>query len=171
MAYADTLTAEIVANLIPKITTVEGHIDGERQATHKITKNLVDGSSSGQATGFFSEVFTATTGGITISLADSVDPLGTAGDDTPTMDPEGLKLRAILIENQDTTNYVRVKSGTNGDINVLTGGTDSINITAGGMFLWHSPAGVNAMSDGVDDEIVVTANTASCSVKITYIFG
>lgn len=171
MAYADTFSGELEVRFTPKITTTDGLIEGEKSASHKILKRFTDGTGSGAAQGLFSETFTATTGGITVSMADSADPLDAAGDDVPTMDPEGLKLRAILIENLDTTNYVRVKSGTNGDINILTGGTDSINITAGGFFLWHSPAGIQAMNDGTDDEITVTANTASCSVKLTYIFG
>lgn len=171
MAYADTLTGELQVIFNPYIITTEGNIAGNRRGLHKITKALSDGSGTGAATGFFSTTFTATTGGITISMADSADPLGAAGDDTPTMDPEGLKLRGFLIENQDDTNYISVKSGTNGDINILDGATDSIIVTAGGFFAWNSPAGVNAMTDGTDDEILVTADTASCSVKITYIFG
>ena len=64
-----------------------------------------------------------------------------------------------------------MKKGTNGDTNVFSGSTDSVRIDAGGIFLWYSPAGSNAMSDGVDDELLFTADTASVSVKITYIFG
>lgn len=172
MAYTDVLSALIEAKLQPRITTTEGGIDGVRDASHVVSKRLTDGSGSGAATGFFSSTFTATTGGITVSLADSADPLGAAGDDTPTMDPEGLKLRALMIENQDTTNFVAVKSTTTtGETSMLTGTTDSIKITAGGVLLWTSPAGVSAMNDGADDEITITADTASCSVKITYIFG
>jgi len=171
MAYADTLTGTITADINTTIITSEGSMAGSRKAVHSVVKGLTDGSAANKATGFFSSTFTATTGGITVSLADSADPLGAAGDDTPTMDPEGLKLRALLIENQDDTNYVSVKKGTNGEASIFSGATDSIKLTAGGLFLWTSPAGVNAMNDGADDEILVTANTASCSVKITYIFG
>lgn len=171
MAYADTLTATITAGINASLSTTEGGISGSRNAVHELSKKLVDGTSSGQATGFFSDSFTATTGGITLSMADSADPLGAAGDDAPTEDPEGLKLRAMLIENQDATNFVSVKAGANADTNIFSGSTDSVKITAGGMFLWTSPAGVSAMNDGVDDELLITADTASCTVKITYIFG
>ena len=44
------------------------------------------------------------------------------------MDPEGLKLRCILIENKDSTNFVSVKRGTNGETSILSGATDSIKI-------------------------------------------
>jgi len=171
MAFADTFSAEIVARLIPKTTTVEGNVLGDRQATHKLTKTMTNGTGTSQAQGYFSTSFTATTGGITISLADSADPLGAAGDDTPTSDPEGLKLRGLLIENQDATNFVSFGQGTNGDTNVISGSTDTVRIDPGGLLLWYSPTGSNAMSDGVDDEVKLTADTASCTVKITYIFG
>jgi hypothetical protein len=171
MTYTDILTGTITGDVNVSISTNEGNIEGDKRAVHSIVKRLTDGTSSNQATGFFSSSFTATTGGITVSLADSVDPLGAAGDDTPTIDPEGLKLRALLIENQDTTNFISVKRGTNGETSMLSGGTDSIKITAGGMLLWVSPAGVSAMNDGSDDELLITANSASCTVKITYVFG
>jgi hypothetical protein len=87
------------------------------------------------------------------------------------MDPEGLKLRCILIENKDSTNFVSVKRGTNGETSILSGATDSIKIVAGGFFLWYSPAGDSAMNDGSDDELLFTADTAGVSCKLTYIFG
>lgn len=172
MAYTDTLTADIEVRVVPKITTTDGKIEGVKQATHKILKRLTDGASSGQAVGFFSETFTSTTAAITLSLADSADPLSTAGDDVPTSDPEGLKLRLVLFENLDDTNYVTLKStASTGETSIFSGTTDSIKITAGGIFLWTSPAGASAMNDGVDDEFDIQANSASCSVRLTYIFG
>jgi len=171
MAYTDTFGGTLEVRFLPKITTTDGLIEGKKSASHKFDITYSDGTGSGAAQGLFSGTFTATTGGITVSLADSADPLGTAGDDVPTSDPEGLKLRAIMIENLDDTNYIKVQSGTNGDTNLLSGGTDYIPVTAGGLILWVSPAGVNAMNDGTDDELLITADTASCSVKLTYIFG
>jgi len=162
MALTDTLIGKIVADFNTSIVTVEGNIDGKRRAVHTVTKPLVDGSSSGQATGFFSSTFTAVTGGTTISLADSVDPLGSAGDDTPTSDPEGLKLRGVLIENRDSTNFVSVKQGSNGETSILSGSTDSIKITAGGFFAWNSPSGVSAMNDGSDDELLFHSRHSEC---------
>jgi len=171
MAITDTLRGEIIAQVVSTLDRTGGNVAGADVLSHKKRITLTNGSGSGQASGQFGTTFTATTGGITISLADSADPLGAAGDDVPSSDPEGTKLKFLLIENLDSTNYVAVKKGTNGDTNVFTGSTDSVRIDAGGIFLWYSPAGSNAMSDGVDDEIVVTADTASCSVKITYLYG
>ena len=170
MTYADVLSGEVYINVNPKITTSEGSVLGEESVSHKIIKNLTDGSGSNAATGFFSSSLTVTTGGVTISLANA-DPFGAAGDDAPTMSAEGLKLKCILFENQDTTNYVSVKKGTLGEASVFSGGTDSVVITAGGFVLWYSPAGVSAMNDGVDDEFLLTANTSSCVCRITYVFG
>lgn len=171
MALTDTLSGEILALLAPRIATIEGGIDGERLASHKKQVTLADGSSTNQATGFFSSTFTATTGGITISLADSDDPLGAAGDDTPTSDPEGLKLRAIMIENKDDTNYIKIEQGPNGLTNWLTASGDILQVPAGGVVLATFPAGLDALTDGTDDELKISANSASVSVKISYLFG
>jgi len=171
MAFTDVLTATLTGEINATTTTTEGSILGDRRAVHTVRNKITDGSGASQASGYFSSTFTATTGGITVSLADSADPLGAAGDDTPTSDPEGLKLRAIFIENQDATNFVKVKRGTNGETSILDGATDSIKLIAGAQFMWTSPAGDSAMNDGVDDELLFTADTASVSVKLTYMFG
>src|SRR3990167_10954476 len=127
MTLSDNLAGEVVAKIQARVTTTEGNQGGVVDAVHSLTKSITDGSGSAAATGIFSSSFTATTGGVTISLADSDDPLGGAGSDTPTdTDPEGTKLKAILIENKDATNFVTVKKGTNGEASILTGSTDSI---------------------------------------------
>lgn|SRR3990167_564243 len=171
MAYTDTFSGELEIRFNGTLVTTDGSIEGEKTISHKILKKVSEGAGSNQAVGGYSEIITVTTGGITLSLADSADPASTAGDDIPTSDPEGLKLKGILFENQDATNFVSVKKGTNGETSIFTGATDSVKITAGGLFLWYSPAGVSAMNDGADDELLITADTASCSVKLTYIFG
>lgn len=171
MAYSDTLNGDAQAKLNFDLTTAEGRVAGNRTLALNLLKKFTDGTGSLQATGFFDSTFTATTGGITVSLADSADPLGAAGDDTPTEDPEATKLRVLLIENQDATNYVTLARGTNGEASILSGTTDTVRIDPGGFFLWVSPAGSNAMNDGVDDEIDVQADTASCTVRIAYVFG
>lgn len=171
MAFSDTFTGSVNVAVSSRITSSEGSVEGVRNTTHSIVKTLTQGTGTNQGDGVFSSTFTAATGGTTVSLADSADPLGAVGDDTPTSDPEGLKLRCVLIENLDGTNFVSFKKGTNGDTAILSGATDSIKITAGGMLLWYSPAGVNAMNDGTDDEYVLTADTAGVSVKLTYIYG
>ena len=171
MSYSDTLTGLILARIQARIDTTEGSHVGIEEASHNISESITDGATSNKATGFFSSSFVATTGGITVSLADDADPLGGAGSDAPTSDPEGLKLKAILIENQDATNFVSVKKGTNGEASILSGSTDSIKIDPGGCVLWFSPAGNNAMNDGTDDELLFTADTASVTVKLTYLYG
>lgn len=171
MAMNDTLSGTINAGLRISLAREQSQITGKDTLSHNITRSISDGTGSGAASGYFGSVFTATTGGITISLADSVDPLGAAGDDVPSSDPEGLKIRAIMIENLDTTNFVDVGLGTNGLTSWLTGTTPEIRIPATGFILSTMPAGLDAMNDGVDDEIKVTANSASCSVRISYIYG
>jgi len=171
MAIADTLSGTIDIRALVTLDRAGGNVAGADVLSHKKLITLADGTGTNQASGFFGTTFTATTGGITISLADSADPLGAAGDDVPSSDPEGLKLRFLMIENLDATNYISIKKGTNGEASMLSGGTDSINLLAGGVLVWTCPAGSSAMSDGADDELLVTANTASCSVKISYIYG
>lgn len=171
MALTDTLSGSVKASILCNLKRSSGLYTGNDVLSHDAEMALTDGSGANQASGWFGTTFTATTGGITISLADSADPLGAAGDDVPTSDPEGLKLRGLLIQNMDTTNFVTVKRGTNGESSMLTGATDGIKITAGGILLWTSPSGVSAMTDTTDDELLCTADTASCSVKITYLFG
>jgi len=171
MAMTDILSGVINANLKINLNRLQSQISGKDVLSHNISTSISDGAGSNAATGFFGSVFTATVDGITISLADSEDPLGAAGDDVPSMDPEGLKIRAIMIENLDTTNYVEVGLGTNALTSWLTGTTPEIRIPASGFILATMPAGLDVMNDGVDDEIKVTANTDSCSVRISYLFG
>lgn len=171
MAITDTLSGEILAVINTSIATTEGNLTGNNQLAHKVHKSITDGTTANKATGFCGTTLTVTTGGITISLADSADPFGAAGDDTPTEDPEGKKLKAILIQNLDATNYIDVGLGTNALTSWLTGTTPAIRVPAGGFILSTMPAGLDAMNDGSDDEIKLTADTASVSVKISYIFG
>lgn len=171
MALADTLYGEVQGIINVNIKTSEGNLAGKNQLSHDAKAGLTDGSNSNQATGFCGTTLTATTGGITISLADSADPFGAAGDDTPTEDPEGKKLRAILIQNLDSTNFVTLGLGTNALTSWLGGTTPTVKIPALGFIMATMPAGLDAMNDGTDDEITLTADTASVSVKISYIFG
>ncbi len=171
MAITDTLNGKIKVDVLSWLNRSSGNWAGKDTLSHSKEVVLSDGTGSNQASGWFGSSFTCTTGGITVSLADSADPLGAAGDDVPSSDPEGLKLRAILIENQDDANFISVKKGTNGETSIFSGSTDSVQISAGGMFLWTSPAGINAMEDGTSDELLFTADTASCTVKLSYLYG
>lgn len=174
MALADTLSGTITLQAISDLIRTSGtkdNVTGKDVLSHKYKLALTNGSSANQASGFFAATFTATTGGITVSLADSADPLAAAGDDIPSSDPEGLKLRFIMIENEDDTNFITVKQGTNGETSILSGSTDKINVMPGGCFAWCAPSGNSAMNDGTDDELLIAADTASCVVKISYIYG
>jgi hypothetical protein len=174
MAITDTLSGSIFAKFDLALARAQsvGGFSGKDTIVVSKNQSFTDGTGTNQATGFFSSTFTAATGaGTTISLADSADPLGASGDDVPTSDPEGTKLRGILIINNDDTNFITVKRGLNGETSILTGGTDSIKISAGGFFAWTSPAGIDAMNDGVDDELTIIADTANCQVSIAYVYG
>lgn len=171
MAITDTLSGTVKAELAVNLARVSGNYTGKDTLSHTKTMTLTDGTSTNQASGWFGTSFTATTGGITISLADSADPLGAAGDDVPTSDPEGLKLRAIMIENLDTTNYVTLSLGTSAVTSWLGGTSPTVRIIAGGFLLQTFPAGLDALNDGSDDELKLTANSASVTVKISYLFG
>lgn len=173
MAITDTLAGSMFAKIDTSLARAQsvGGFSGKDNVTVSKNQSFTDGSGTNQASGFFSSTFTAATGGSTISLADSADPLGALGDDVPTSDPEGLKIRGILIINNDSTNFVTVKRGVNGEASIFNGGTDGIVLSAGGFFAWTSPAGISAMNDGSDDELLFTADTAGVSVTLTFIYG
>lgn len=174
MALADTLTALVRAEIRTSLSRSQslGDFSGRDKYDHLVAQTIANGSGGGQASGAFASEFTATTGGITVSLADSADPLGGAGDDVPSSDPEGLKLRAILIENRDpidgTGNYITLGLGGSGLTSWISG---TVRIPAGGALLATMPEGLDAMNDGVDDEILFTANTASVVCRLTYLYG
>lgn len=171
MAISDTLIGTVEGKIRVNLSRSTTNLKGDDIISFNHVLSLTDGSGANQATGGFTASFTATTGGITISLADSADPLGAAGDDVPTSDPEGLKLRAIMLVNEDNTNYVEVSKGSNTLTSWLGGTSPTVRIPAGGMLLATFPSGLDAMNDGVDDELTVTANIASCTVKIIYLYG
>ena len=171
MAYGDTLTGDIEVRINPRIATAEGGIEGKRSVSHKIIQALSDGSGANAAVGFFSTSFTATTGGVTLSMANA-DPLGAAGDDFPTGTVEGTKLKLIMFENTGDTNAATVEAGAAPDSNVLTGSTDEINLSIdGGFFLWYSPTGISALTDGVDDEFIIKSEASTTTIKVTFIYG
>jgi len=173
MAITDTFSGKVRLELTGELerTNSSGSHVGTDKLGHVITETLTDGSTADKATSWFSSQFTATTGGITISLADSADPLGAAGDEVPTADPEGLKMKMIVVENLDTTNYVELTVGTNGVSNWLTGTTPALRIPATGWVAHYLPAGIDALNDGADDEIKITADTSSCTVNISVLYG
>ena len=173
MTKTDTLSG--IVNVSAKIdlaNAISGILSGTDTYEHSVSKSITDGTGSNQSTGVCGGSVTATTGGVTLSLADSADPFGTGGNDVPSEDPEGKKLHLLVIENQDSTNYVTVGLGANPLAGFLAGTTPTARIDAGGFLVAYWPAGnSSAMHDGVDDEITVTANSASVILKIFYMFG
>jgi hypothetical protein len=171
MALVDTLTGRLKVDFRSWLVRTQGTtVEGKDILEHTKEINLANGNSSNQAVGWFSSSFTATTSGITISLA-SLDPLGSSGDDAPTQDPEGLKIRALFVENTNSTNYVELALGTNGITGWLGGTLPTVKIPAGGVYFQNFPNGLNEMEEGVSDEIKITSNSANCIVKISYLFG
>lgn len=171
MAVTDTLKSkfEIKTDITLTRTGGGGHTGLDKLA-HDFSDTLTNGSSANQASCWLAGSVSATTGGITLSLADSADPLGTAGDEVPTADPEGLQIRLLIVENQDSTNYVTLTKGANGV--TCLGTTPGIIIPAKGIFVLYSPIdGLGDINDGSDDEITLTANTAACTCKLSVMYG
>ena len=172
MAMTDTLSGDITGEIRLALARTDGTgYTGTDRLARKLSLALTDGATAKKATGWFSASFTSTTGGITVAMGDASDPLGAAGDDVPSESPDGKDLRVILIENQDTTNFVTVSTG----INALAGwigATDTIAIPPEGFLLQTFPSDkVTLNGTGNADEIKVTANTASCTVVLSYVFG
>ena len=173
MAITDSLNGSVYTKLDFALTRAQtlGGMAGKDNIIVSANQDFADGTAADQASCWLTSSFSATTGGVTISLADSADPLGAAGDDVPSADPEGLKLRAIFVANDSTTNYVELGVGTNAVTSWIEGTTPTVRIPAGGFFVQTFPSGLDALNDGVDDEIKITADTASCTCRITVIYG
>jgi len=172
MALTDSLSGKIKGEIdVDLVRTGEGGHTGVDKLSKKLSLALTDGTSSNQATGFFSETFAMTTGGITISLGEATTPIA-GGDINPTEDPDGKDLRAILIHNEDDTNFVKVGLGTNALTGWLAGTTPTIEIEADGWLLQTFPVDQCTLdATGNADEIKITADTASCTCLVAYIFG
>ena len=125
MAISDTLSGKISIDIDFALTrTSLGAMNGDDILRKKYVQNFTNGSSDGQASCWLSEFsMTAVTGaGSTFSIADSADPFGGIGDEVPTADPEGLKVRGLIIKNTDTTNFVTLSGGAN-PVTFITGDT------------------------------------------------
>lgn len=173
MGLTDSLSGTMKVALECTLTrTISELLSGKDNLEHTVTKSITDGTGANQASCWLTGSVTATTGGVTLSLGDSADPFGAAGDDIPTADPEGLKLRTLVIENTDSANFVTVGLGTNGLAGWLAGTTPTVRIDAGGFAAHSWPSGnSSALNDGVNDEIKITANTASVICKVSVLYG
>jgi len=172
MAITDTLDGFIQAKIQVALAEREGDIGGGKSLDHDVSPHISDGTSTNQATCWLHGDVTVTqAAAITLSLADSADPFSTGGDSVPTADPEGLKIRAIMIENKDSTNFIYIKKGTAGVTSWFSGATDTLRIPAGGVLLATFPAGLDAINDTSDDEIDIQADTADVTARISVLYG
>jgi hypothetical protein len=174
MAINDTLSAKLQVKLSGTLARAmgSGGHTGTDVLNHEKNQIFTDGTGANQASGWFSTTITVTTSSNTISFANA-DPTGGLGDDTWTLSPAELKVRAIVIENTDTTNYVTLGFPSTGITGWVAGTTNSgtVIIPAGGVLAATFPSGLNAMTDGADDEVTLQANTASVVVKLSILFG
>jgi hypothetical protein len=173
MAITDTLSGyiKITFNLKLKRTESDTQSGGDF-LNPNVRKDFSDGSGNNQADRWLNgEITVPSAGAVTVSLADTADPFGTMGDSVPTSDPEGKKIKAILIENEDENNYITLGLGTNNVTNWLGGSSPTIRIPAGGVYLQVFPNGIDAINDGTDDEITLVADTADCTVQMSVLYG
>ena len=147
----------------------DGDFSGVDRMKHTYTHQFTDGAGVDQATIMLTGQGTVTQAGvITCSLADSVNPLSTISNNVPSEDPEGLKIRMLLITNLDTTNFITLSTA--GAAWPLTDFGTTI-IYPEGIFVWVAPAGGLVINDGADDEIQLQANVADCEARIDVIYG
>lgn len=174
----DVLSA-VVQGKIRAALARAGEVSGEDIYLHNVEKPMTDGSGTSQVTGAWDHRGTIPTAGVTISLA-AYDPAAgtgnpTDGANTPSEDPEGKKLKAILVENEDSTNTMTFGIGGSTyalDGILISGSNKSIQVDPGGLFLWYSPLGTSAMNDGVDDEVTLAADTDDTGyAQLTTLFG
>ena len=173
MVMTDTFSGIIKASVLGQLARAGGNFTGTDVLSHDILKNMNEGSGTGAASGWCAAATLAiTTSGADIDLASATDPFGAIGDEVPTMAPTGTKLKVFMIENLDATNYVTLKPGAaNSVTNWFGAATHTIRIPALGWALFYFDAGQSTLTAASTDRINITANTGTCNVKLTYIFG
>jgi len=170
MAISDTLSGNITIDIDLLLDRASGGaLSGADVLRKKYKQTFANGSGNGQASCWLSEfTMTAAIGaGSTISIADSVDPFSGIGDEVPTADPEGLKVRALIIKNTDTTNFVTMSPGVNA-VTFITGNTI---IYPNSVVCYIFPNGSHVINDTADDEIKFIADTGTCDIDVTVIYG
>lgn len=172
----DTLTAIVQAKIRASLVRSDYGPKGDDVYLQDIKKNIANGTGSSQATGAYTHTGSVPTGGVTISLAafDLVDSANNPvnGGPPPSEDPEGKRIKGLLIENLDSTNYMTVRNTGNAITGIIGGTSTHLKIDPGGFFLWFSPTGAGPINDGTDDELAFFADTAEISqVRLTYVFG
>ena len=170
MAISDILSGEVTVDIDFMLARASaGAMSGDDVLRKKYKQSFANGSGNAQASCWLSEFgMTAAIGaGTTITIADSADPFAGIGDEVPTADPEGLKVRALIIKNTDTTNFVTMSPGTNG-VTFITGNTI---LYPSSVVCYVFPNGSHAINDGADDEIKFVADTATCDIDVTVVYG
>ena len=170
MAITDNFSGSITTMInfaLSRSVTDGADFSGVDRMKNTYTHNFTNGAGVDQATIMLTGQGTVTqAGAITLSLADSVNPLSTISNNVPSEDPEGLKIRMLLITNLDDTNYIFTAAGVNPLVDITAN-----RIYPGGIFVWVAPAGGDPIADGVDDELTLRADTADCEARIDVIYG
>lgn len=169
MAITDTLTGTLNISADFNLARVQaGGMTGQDRLINNYAVGFTNGTGVSQGTCWLTGTGTVTFGAaITLSLADSVNPLSTFSSDVPTADPEALKIRVLIIKNLDATNFIKLDPG----VNAWTEITGQTKIQPGGTFVYVAPSGGVVINDGVDDEVTVQADTGDCSAVISIIYG
>jgi len=167
----DTLSGSV--SIIENLTLAvagDGNDSGTDRLSATNTTTFTDGSGAGQASCWLSSTFNVAVVGSPhqISLADDVNPLGPLSTTVPTADPEGLKLRMLVITNNDASNTVTLLAGAGFPVTFITANT---LIYPGATIVLLYPDGSHTLNDGVDDEIGLTAVGGTISVTMDVLYG
>jgi len=168
MAIVDTMTGQTDMQFSFTLKRAAGgYFGGSDSMNHTFSTGFTDGTGASEAQIFLTGEGTVTFGAaITLSLADSVNPLSTFSAELPTADPEATKIRMLFVKNEDDTNFITLTQG----VNALTDFNATV-IYPGGAFMWIAPSGGITINDGIDDEITVQADTGDCLAKIAVVYG
>lgn len=170
MAITDNLSGSISTLLNFALARAsDGDFSGVDRMQNTYTRNFTNGAGVDQATCWLTGQGTVTfAAAITCSLADSVNPLSTISNNVPSADPEGLKIKMMLITNLDATNIVTLSS-----VGAAWSLTDfgTTLIYPLGMLVWVAPGGGITINDGADDEIQLQAAVGDCICRIDVLYG
>ena len=167
----DTLSGSV--SIIENLTLAvagDGNDSGTDRLNSTSTTTFTDGAGAGQASCWLSSTFDVAVAGSPhqISLADDANPLGALATTVPTADPEGLKLRMLVIKNNDAANTLTLLPGAGFPVTLITG---NHLIYPGGTLTLLFPDGSHALNDGADDEIGLTAAGGTISVTMDVLYG
>lgn len=188
-------TTDVISGLVSvaiNIASRRTNPDGRDNYKFSYSQNFENTESVGDATAgklfaVFSEEITVTNTSKTLSLADSVDPLGDLGSNVPSSDPEGGLVKILGFLNKASPGagqniYIGWNDGAINDMigpltTYISAGAPpsgaAIVIGPGGCALFVDPTNnmTTALSDGVDDEIKVITDAGTAPLHIFYAVG